>query len=56
SAGFYSAVVCEKDSLFLPCSLTEIEMTLAFELFITLINTKLEAPDGASQPLVITLR
>ncbi|RXN26316.1 testis- and ovary-specific PAZ domain-containing 1 isoform X2 [Labeo rohita] len=56
SAGFYSAVVCERDSLFLPCSLTEIEMTLAFEMFITLINTKLPAPDGASQPLVITLR
>ncbi|KAK2887369.1 hypothetical protein Q8A67_015597 [Cirrhinus molitorella] len=56
SAGFYTAVVCERDSLFLPCSLTEIEMTLAFEMFITLINTKLLAPDGTSQSLVITLR
>ncbi|XP_059412149.1 protein TOPAZ1 isoform X3 [Carassius carassius] len=56
SAGFYSAVVCERDSLFLPCNLSEIEMTLAFEMFITFINTKLLAPSGASQPLLITLR
>ncbi len=56
SAGFYSGVVCERDSLFLPCNLSEIEMTLAFEMFITFINTKLLAPTGASQPLLITLR
>ncbi|XP_016136902.1 uncharacterized protein topaz1 [Sinocyclocheilus grahami] len=56
SAGFYAAVVCERDSLFLPCNLTEIEMTMAFEMFITFINTKLLAPSGASQPLLITLR
>ncbi|XP_058610118.1 protein TOPAZ1 isoform X4 [Onychostoma macrolepis] len=56
SAGFYFAVVCERDSLFLPCNLSEIEMTLAFEMFMTFINTKLLAPAGASQPLLITLR
>ncbi|XP_043073018.1 protein TOPAZ1 isoform X2 [Puntigrus tetrazona] len=56
SAGFYSAVVCERDSLFLPCNLSEIEMTLAFEMFITLINTKLLAPAEAFQPFLITLR
>ncbi|XP_077051660.1 protein TOPAZ1 [Siphateles boraxobius] len=56
SAGFYTAVVCERDSLFLPCSLTEIEMTLAFEMFITIINTNLLAPAGSSQSLLITLR
>ncbi|XP_051729747.1 protein TOPAZ1 isoform X2 [Ctenopharyngodon idella] len=56
SAGFYSAVVCERDGLFLPCSLSEIEMTLAFEMFITIINANLLAPAGSSQPLLITLR
>ncbi|XP_048058165.1 protein TOPAZ1 isoform X3 [Megalobrama amblycephala] len=56
SAGFYSAVVCERDGLFLPCSLSEIEMTLAFEMFITIINTNPLAPAGSSQPLLITLR
>ncbi|XP_057210723.1 protein TOPAZ1 [Triplophysa rosa] len=56
SAGYYSAVVCEQDSLFLPCSLTEIEMTLAFEMFITSIKAHLQAPTGSSQPISITLR
>ncbi|KAA0710794.1 Testis- and ovary-specific PAZ domain-containing protein 1 [Triplophysa tibetana] len=53
---FYSAVVCEQDSLFLPCSLTEIEMTLAFEMFITSLKAYLQAPTGPSQPIIITLR
>ncbi|XP_055075170.2 uncharacterized protein topaz1 isoform X1 [Misgurnus anguillicaudatus] len=56
SAGYYSAVVCEMDGLFLPCSLSEIEMTLAFEMFITFIKTNLQAPTGSTQPLLITLK
>lgn len=56
SAGYYSAVGCERDSLFLPCSLTEIEMTLTFEMFITSLKTYLQAPAESSQPLIITLR
>ncbi|XP_073788063.1 protein TOPAZ1 isoform X4 [Danio rerio] len=53
SAGFYSSVVCEADALFLPCGLSEIEMTLAFEMFITFINSSLSAH---THPLLITLR
>ncbi|XP_051992781.1 protein TOPAZ1-like [Xyrauchen texanus] len=55
-AGFYSAVVCESDSLFLPCGLSEIEMTLAFEMFITSVKTSLQPPAGSSQPFLIMLR
>lgn len=54
SAGYYSGVVCEMDSLVLPCCLTEIEMTLAFEMFITC--TSLKNPSDPSQPLLITLK
>ncbi|KAK3552690.1 hypothetical protein QTP86_020848, partial [Hemibagrus guttatus] len=56
SAGYYSGVVCDKDSLALPCSLTEIEMTLAFEMFIACICTSLQNPSDSSRPLLITLK
>ncbi|XP_026802828.3 uncharacterized protein topaz1 isoform X1 [Pangasianodon hypophthalmus] len=56
SAGYYSGVVCEKDCLALPCCLTEIEMTLLFEMFIACICTSLENPSDSSQPLLITLK
>lgn len=56
SAGYYSGVVCEKDCLALPCNLTEIEMTLAFEMFIARNCTSLQNPIGSSQPLLITLK
>ncbi|XP_051949516.1 protein TOPAZ1-like [Xyrauchen texanus] len=56
SAGFYSAVVFESNALFLPCSLSEIEMTLAFEMFITSIKTSLQTPSESSQSLLIKLR
>ncbi|XP_062840883.1 protein TOPAZ1 [Trichomycterus rosablanca] len=56
SAGYYSAVVLEKDSLDLPCSLSEIEMTLAFEMFITRVGSILQNPTDVSQPLLITLK
>ncbi|XP_046721447.1 protein TOPAZ1 isoform X1 [Silurus meridionalis] len=54
SGGYYSGVACENDSLALPCCLTEIEMTLAFEMFVTCIC--LQNPTDASQPLLITLK
>ncbi|KAI5623130.1 testis- and ovary-specific PAZ domain-containing protein 1 [Silurus asotus] len=53
-AGYYSGVACENDSLALPCCLTEIEMTLAFEMFVTCICH--QNPTDASQPLLITLK
>lgn len=56
SSGYYSAVVCENDCLALPCCLTEIEMTLAFEMFIACISTSLRNPSDSSQPLIITLK
>lgn len=55
-AGYYSEVVCEKDCLSLPCCLSEIEMTLAFEMFIACICTSLHNSSNASQPLLITLK
>ncbi|XP_072550441.1 uncharacterized protein topaz1 [Salminus brasiliensis] len=56
SAGYYSEVGCAKDSLALPCSLSEIEMTLAFEMFITCVRTSLQNLSDSSQPLLITLK
>ncbi|KAM9456718.1 uncharacterized protein topaz1 [Clarias gariepinus] len=56
SAGYYSGVVCEKDCLILPCCLTEIEMTLAFEMFIARICSSLQNPSDFSLPLLITLK
>ncbi|KAL7849627.1 hypothetical protein SRHO_G00189760 [Serrasalmus rhombeus] len=55
-AGYYSEVLCERDSLSLPCSLSEIEMTLAFEMFITCVRSSLQIPGDPSSPLLITLR
>ncbi|KAK1799078.1 hypothetical protein P4O66_007344 [Electrophorus voltai] len=52
SAGYYAEVVCKKASLALPCTLNEIEMTLAFEMFITCFRNG----DQSQQPMVITLR
>ncbi|TSK87410.1 Testis- and ovary-specific PAZ domain-containing protein 1 [Bagarius yarrelli] len=56
SAAYYSEVVYEMNSLALPCCLTEIEMTLAFEMFIISTCTSLQNSSNASQPLLITLR
>ncbi|XP_036446330.1 uncharacterized protein topaz1 [Colossoma macropomum] len=55
-AGHYSEVLCERDSLSLPCSLSEIEMTLAFEMFITCVRSSLQSPGDPSSPLLIILR
>ncbi|KAI4892590.1 hypothetical protein NFI96_006886 [Prochilodus magdalenae] len=56
SAGYYAEVLCEWDSLAMPCSLSEIEMTLAFEMFITRVRQSLQNPRGPSSPLLITLK
>ncbi|XP_026993978.2 protein TOPAZ1 isoform X2 [Tachysurus fulvidraco] len=56
SAGYYSGVVWEEDSLALPCCLTEIEMTLAFEMFVACICTSFKNPIDSSRPLIITLK
>lgn len=56
SAGYYSEVICENDCMALPCCLTEIEMTLAFEMFIACICESLQNPSDASKPLLITLK
>ncbi|TRY65672.1 hypothetical protein DNTS_005528 [Danionella cerebrum] len=60
SSGFYSTLVWDSESLILPCSLSEIEMTLAFEMFISLIHSQSvliePATIAAQPPLIITLR
>ncbi|XP_066499020.1 protein TOPAZ1 isoform X2 [Hoplias malabaricus] len=53
AAGCYSEVTCENDCLSLPCALNEIEMTLAYEMFITRVRDHLQ--NLSSSPLVITL-
>ncbi|XP_076842403.1 protein TOPAZ1 isoform X3 [Brachyhypopomus gauderio] len=57
SAGYYDDVAYERMSLALPCSLSEIEMTLALEMFITHLGSSLQSPSDQTPPsLVITLR
>ncbi|KAG9263826.1 testis- and ovary-specific PAZ domain-containing protein 1 isoform X1 [Astyanax mexicanus] len=56
SAGHYSEVGCGTDSLALPCCLNEIEMTLAFEMFITGVGATFQNFSDPSQPLLITLK